>query len=66
MTLGLGTALFGGTAPLVGSVLAQAGLRPAIPIYIVVLSAAGLAAALRAPAAIPLEVLRREGDRGRR
>jgi MHS family proline/betaine transporter-like MFS transporter len=64
MTLGLGTALVGGTAPLIGSGLAQAGLRLAIPIYIVVLSAAGLAATLRAPSAVPLEVLRREGDRG--
>jgi MHS family proline/betaine transporter-like MFS transporter len=64
MTLGLGTALVGGTAPLIGSALAQAGLRLVIPIYIVVLGAAGLAATLRAPAAVPLEVLRREGDRG--
>jgi MFS transporter, MHS family, proline/betaine transporter len=66
MTLGLGTALFGGTAPLIGSALAQAGLRLIIPIYIVVLGAAGLAATLRAPAAIPPEVLRREGDPGHR
>jgi MFS transporter, MHS family, proline/betaine transporter len=64
MTLGLGTALVGGTAPLIGSGLAQAGLPLVIPIYIVLLSAAGLAATLRAPAAVPLEVLRREGDRG--
>ncbi len=66
MSLGLGTALFGGTAPLVGSALAQTGFPVIIPIYIVVLSAAGLAATLRAPAAIPLEVLRKEGDRGHR
>jgi MHS family proline/betaine transporter-like MFS transporter len=66
MTLGLGTALVGGTAPLIGSGLAQAGLRLVIPIYIVVLGAAGLAATLRAPAAVPLEVLRREGDRRHR
>jgi hypothetical protein len=66
MTLGLGTALFGGTAPLVGSALAQAGLRLIIPIYVVVLGAAGLAATLRAPAAIPLEVLRSEGYPGHR
>jgi MHS family proline/betaine transporter-like MFS transporter len=64
MTLGVGTALVGGTAPLIGSVLAQAGLRLVIPIYIVVLGAAGLAATLLAPAAVPLEVLRTEGHRG--
>jgi MFS transporter, MHS family, proline/betaine transporter len=64
LTLGLATALVGGTAPLVGSALAQAGLRLAIPIYIVGLSAAGLVATLRAPSALPVEVLRREGASG--
>jgi MFS transporter, MHS family, proline/betaine transporter len=49
---------------LIGTGLAQAGLRLVIPIYIVVLSAAGLAATLRPPAAAPLEMLRREGGRG--
>ena len=66
MTLGLGTALVGGTAPLVGSALAQAGLGLGIPLYLVVLGAAGLVATLRAPAAVPVEVLRREGGPGRR
>ena len=66
LTLGLATALVGGTAPVVGSGFAQVGLPLGIPIYVVGLCAAGLLATLRAPAAVPVEVLPREGGSMRR
>ncbi len=48
LTYGCGSALLGGTAPLVGSVLAQRGWAIGIPVYLVLLSAAGLVATVRA------------------
>jgi MFS transporter, MHS family, proline/betaine transporter len=49
LSYGVGTAVIGGTAALVGSVLAQAGWFGAIPVYLIVLAGAGLVATLRAP-----------------
>lgn len=42
MTYGLATAVIGGTAPLVGSRLAQRGVPLEIPAHVAALSAAGL------------------------
>lgn len=47
LTYGMATALLGGTAPLVGSVLAERGLELGIPVYLTTLSAAGLVVSLR-------------------
>lgn len=52
MTYGLATAVIGGTAPLIGSLLAQGGLPLGVPVYVVALSAAGLVAALRQSATV--------------
>jgi MHS family proline/betaine transporter-like MFS transporter len=51
MTFGLATATVGGTAPLVGSVLAAGGAPIAIPVCLAALGAAGAVASLRAPRA---------------
>lgn len=48
LTYGLATALLGGTAPVLGSVLAARGTSAGIPVYLVILSGAGLLAAVRA------------------
>lgn len=53
LTYGLATALIGGSAPFVGSVLAREGLDLGIPLYLVILGVAGIVATLRAPAALP-------------
>ena len=53
VTYGLATAVIGGTAPLVGSLLAQRGVPLGIPLYLAALSAAGLLAALRQGATLP-------------
>ena len=53
VTYGLATAIVGGTAPLVGSLLAPAGWSPGIPAYLAALSAAGLVAALLSAATVP-------------
>ncbi|HEU5454597.1 MAG TPA: hypothetical protein VFU85_02815, partial [Nocardioides sp.] len=47
LTYGLATATLGGTAPLVGSLLAQAGAANGIAAYVAMLAGAGLWAALR-------------------
>lgn len=47
LTYGLATAVVGGTAPLVGSVLAERGWELGIPVYLVILAAAGLVVSLR-------------------
>lgn len=52
LTYGMATALLGGTAPLVGSVLAERGVEIGIPVYLVILSAAGLVVSLRRPQAV--------------
>ncbi|MFC5266067.1 MFS transporter [Kribbella qitaiheensis] len=52
LTYGLATALIGGTAPVVASLLAQHGFSLGIPLYLLGLSAAGLIAALHAPPAV--------------
>ena len=49
LTFGLATALVGGTAPLVGSILDARGLSIGIPLYLACWSAAGLAAVMRSP-----------------
>ncbi len=56
LTYGLATALVGGTAPLVGSVLAQRGLPYGIPLYLALLGAAGVVACLRSTADQPLNL----------
>jgi MFS transporter, MHS family, proline/betaine transporter len=48
LTFGLATALIGGTAPLLGSVLARAGVPAGIAAYIMVLAVAGILVARRA------------------
>ena len=53
VTYGLATAIVGGTAPLVGSLLAQAGWSAGIPVYLATISAAGLVAALLSGATVP-------------
>lgn len=57
LTFGLATALVGGTAPLVGSVLAASGASIGIPVYLAVLSAAGVVAASSVPRTVPLDVV---------
>lgn len=52
LTYGVATALLGGTAPLLGSVLAERGLAVGIPVYLVILSAAGLVVSLRHPLSV--------------
>jgi MHS family proline/betaine transporter-like MFS transporter len=52
LTYGLATALIGGTAPVVASLLAEHGFSFGMPLYLVGLSAAGLIAALHAPPAV--------------
>jgi hypothetical protein len=54
VTYGLATAIIGGTAPLVGSLLVQRGVPLGIPAYLAVLSAAGLLAAVSQGATAPL------------
>ncbi|WP_158292743.1 MULTISPECIES: MFS transporter [Kribbella] len=49
LTYGLATALIGGSAPVVASLLAQHGFSVCVPLYLLGLSAAGLTAALRSP-----------------
>ncbi len=51
LTFGLATALVGGTAPLIGSLLARADAPLGIPLYLVLLGVAGFVATLRAPPA---------------
>ena len=53
VTYGMATAFIGGTAPLVGSLLAQAGWSGGIPVYLATISAAGLVAALLSGATVP-------------
>ncbi|MDX6301335.1 MAG: transporter, family, proline/betaine transporter [Nocardioidaceae bacterium] len=53
LSFGLATAVVGGTAALVGSVLARAGWSAGIPVYLVVLAGSGLIATVRAPVALP-------------
>jgi hypothetical protein len=48
-TYGVATAVIGGTAPLVGSVLTAAGAAGAIPGYLVLLAGVALLFALRLP-----------------
>ena len=62
LTFGLATALIGGTAPLVGSLLAAADVPIGIPVYVVCLSAAALVATLRAPTAVPPDGVPAPGD----
>ncbi len=50
LSAGLATALIGGTAPLVGSVLHRAGAVIGVPLFVVALGAAGLVAVLRTSA----------------
>lgn len=50
MTFGLATAVVGGTAPLIGSLLSASGSEIGIPLYLVCLGVAGLVAVRRAPA----------------
>lgn len=52
LTYGLATALIGGTAPLIASLLTQHGFSLGMPLYLLGLSAAGLIAALQAPPAV--------------
>ena len=56
VTYGLATAIIGGTAPLVGSLLAQRGVPLGIPAYLAALGAAGLLAAARESGTAPLGV----------
>jgi len=63
LSFGLASALVGGTAPLVGSLLAASGVSAGIPGYLVGLSLAGLAAALRATGSDVHEVGARPGPR---
>jgi MFS transporter, MHS family, proline/betaine transporter len=49
LTYGLATAVLGGTAPLVGTLLARTGSSVGVPGYLAVLSAAGLVAVLSTP-----------------
>ena len=51
LTFGLATALVGGTAPLIGSLLARADAPLGIPLYLVLLGVAGFVATVRAPPA---------------
>jgi MHS family proline/betaine transporter-like MFS transporter len=47
LTYGLATALIGGTAPLVASVLQQRGISAAVPLYVLIVAVAGVLAAFR-------------------
>jgi cyanate permease len=47
LTYGLATALIGGTAPLVTSVLQQRGISAAVPFYVLIVAVAGVLAAFR-------------------
>ena len=47
LTYGLATALIGGTAPPVTSVLQQRGISAAVPLYVLIVAVAGLPAAFR-------------------
>jgi MFS transporter, MHS family, proline/betaine transporter len=58
LTYGVATAVLGGTAPLLGSVLAHRGAELGVPVYLVMLAAGGLVVSLRAPSG--------PGDRERR
>ncbi|WP_158293994.1 MFS transporter [Kribbella sp. VKM Ac-2568] len=49
LTYGLATALIGGTAPVVASLLTEHGFSVCVPLYLLGLSAAGLTAALHSP-----------------
>jgi MHS family proline/betaine transporter-like MFS transporter len=62
LTYGVSSALLGGTAPLLGSVLAERGLAIGAPIYLSVLGGAGAVAALRAPAPVSRTTAPAEGD----
>ena len=55
LTYGLATALVGGTAPLVGSALAQRGWQSVIPAYVALLAAAGVVACMRSTSGVPTE-----------
>jgi MHS family proline/betaine transporter-like MFS transporter len=56
LTYGLATAIVGGTAALVGSVLASAGWSAGIPVYLMVIAGFGLLAIMRAPVSRAVEV----------
>ena len=64
LTYGLATALVGGTAPLIGSVLAQRGWPLGIPVYLAALSAAGWVATIRSGALVA-DVAEESGALGR-
>ena len=58
LTVGLASALVGGTAPLVGSLLTASGASIGIPAYVAGLSVAALVAALRTPSGVQVGATR--------
>jgi MFS transporter, MHS family, proline/betaine transporter len=62
LTVGLATALIGGTAPLVAALLAQRGLVAAAPVYLTILAVCGLAAMIRASSVTPQWVIAHDSE----
>lgn len=63
-TFGLAGAVFGGTAPAVGAVLAGAGLPWGIPVYVAAAAGVGAWAVLRSPESAPRDTAAGELRRG--